>query len=162
MKYQHMLVDISAYRTYLWSLDLKARRVLEVGVGTGRLTQIILERHTRSILGYEIEPNMCTMIQSKIVTIIYQDFKEADLSFLRNSDYCIISNPPYGLLPYIREVIDTYEVKDCILMVPESKLSWFPDFQTVFTLNERAFMPITDPCTHHVIQKGFKRELKKR
>lgn len=161
---QHMLVTKGPYSDLLHSIQLCGRIVIEIGVGTGQLTKLILENNPEKIIGYEIDPNFSDSVSDSLkgvnllskLELIIADFLQADLSFV-NPTHCLISNPPYDLLKQIAPLVtgENSIFHDVILMVPEKKLGLFPDFKIAFTLNENDFDPPTKPGKHIVIIKGF-------
>lgn len=160
---QHMLVTKDPYRKLLNSIILDNRIVIEIGVGAGDLTKLVLESNPEKVIGYEIDPSFYTdttqdleWLSNSKLDLIIADFLQADLSFI-NSKHCLISNPPYDLLEEIALMVSGENSMFCdvILMVPRKKLDLFPDFKIAFTLHENDFVPPTKPGEHCVIIRGF-------
>lgn len=116
---QHMLVTKDSYRDLLKSLQLNNRVVIEIGVGTGDLTRLILEQNPAKIIGYEIDSNLRDTIIYPKLDLRIADFLQADLSFVQNKKYCLISNPPYDILEDIAPMVTGINsiFRDVILMV---------------------------------------------
>src|SRR3989344_4906149 len=132
---QHMLAATAGYRSLLESISLSGRIVLEFGIGTGVLTSLVLAQHPLKVIGYEIDPDLSRHIQHPNLTVETRDIKKVDYDTL-TTEHCIISNPPYSCLDYIKQnIIDKHQVRDCILMVSEKKRDLFPDFRTVLVLS---------------------------
>ena len=157
VRHSHMLKNTTQYSELLKSIRydrLKLTTILELGVGTGILTQLILKHTPYNVKGIEIEPH--ALLKTEQVELMICDMKTVNYSFLNDSVYGIISNPPYCCLEFIRKLIDKYNVKNVILMVPDSKLVLFPEFDIMFILNHRDFdPPASIDSQHFVIKKGF-------
>lgn len=148
----HILQNFVEYNKIL-SL-VKNRPVLELGVGTGALTQAIINAGAKWVSGYEILENIC-QVSDKKLCLHTNDFTKVDFSYLKYDDYCLVSNPPYSTLDFICGTILPL-VKDAIIMVPE----WREDemesirFKRVFDLHEDDFAPAAKG-THLVMRRGF-------
>lgn len=148
---QHFLISQNSYAKFLLSMPLQHQDILEIGVGNGELTNLILKCDPLSIKGYEIDSNLTPPNSSKL-ELVYQDITKTDFSFLNQKPYWLISNPPYSLIPYIKtEVIDTYQLKGFIMMVPEKHIRLFPNAQLALSFVHTDFTPPTKPIRHHVI-----------
>jgi 16S rRNA A1518/A1519 N6-dimethyltransferase RsmA/KsgA/DIM1 with predicted DNA glycosylase/AP lyase activity len=151
---QHMLANLEPHRTWLAGIDLAGRGVVEFGVGTGALTRLILERNPARIIGYEIDPDLCTVTDSRLELRI-GDLRTMDYAYLADPSWCVIANPPYDCLEFLaRNVLDCYGVADVLLMVSPKRLDLFPGYVEAFRLTGDAFTP---PSTgeHPVLQRGF-------
>lgn len=144
-KEQHYLIDTSTHERVL--PDLTGKDVLEVGVGHGELTELILRKNPRAIIGYEIAKGVCKIDDLRF-TLVEEDIRLSRRSF---NGYVLVSNPPYSLLPYIRHEINP---KEAILMVPSTALDMFPEYKTLASLPGTAFDP-PSKGTHHIIAKGL-------
>ncbi len=84
--------------------------------------------------------------------LAYQDILTADLSFLMSGEYYLISNPPYCILPEIKErIINQYSFKGIIMMVSEKYRPLFPDLENALTFSATDFDPPTKPINHYVL-----------
>ena len=144
------------YRSTLSSLGLEGRFVLEVGAGTGVLTQWILDCDPAFVVAYEILPGLCTLRDPRL-DLREQDFLQADLSFLEEKSYALVCNPPYALLPYLyHQVIQRYTLADVLIMSSRKKASLFEGFEEAFSLSGDCFNPPTSG-DHVVLRRGFPR-----
>src|SRR5882724_2372223 len=96
----HFVTDPSMFRMIMWPLVFSGHKILEIGVGHGELTNMILEKNPQSVVGYEIAKGRC-QLQDPRFTLIEDDITKVDLSAY--ADYGVVCNPPYSLLPFIRE-----------------------------------------------------------
>lgn len=71
------------------------------------------------------------------------------------SEFCLVSNPPYSLLDWISNEILPW-VHDALLLIPLRLREDYPDFSVVGRLDGRHFTPRSEG--HHLlIQRGFDR-----
>ncbi len=148
---QHFLKNAKSYQNLLLSKGLGSQKIIEIGVGQGELTTLIHACNPTLIKGYEIDKSLRPATLDKL-ELIYQDILTADLSFLTSGDYYLISNPPYCLLPEIKErIIDRYPFKGIIMMVSEKYRPLFPDLEIALTFTPENFDPPTKPTNHYVL-----------
>lgn len=151
----HLLRELAPHRRALASLGLAGRHILEVGAGAGDLTALILEQRPARVVAYEIVPGLCALRDPRL-DLREQDITAADLSFLRQQRFALIANPPYSLLPWLRErVIERYQIDDVLLMTSPKKAAQFPGYELLFTLDGGAFEPPAEG-QHQVIRRGFR------
>jgi 8-oxo-dGTP pyrophosphatase MutT (NUDIX family) len=155
---QHMLKSLGEYRAFLSRINLVGRVVVEVGVGTGALTVLILAWNPDLVIGYEIDRSLPCPVASPLFDLRTEDFASADLSYV-DARHCLIANPPYSLLTTIGSLVngDDRCFDDVILMVPEDRIHQFPGFRAEFTLSGGDFDP---PASgrHAVTRRGFSGE----
>jgi 16S rRNA A1518/A1519 N6-dimethyltransferase RsmA/KsgA/DIM1 with predicted DNA glycosylase/AP lyase activity len=152
-----MLRETEPFRRLLAVIDLTGKTVIEVGVGTGVLTRMILGRNPKLVLGFEIDPQICQVLDFRL-SLRIGDFRRVD-GLPTGDDVCLIAAPPYDLLKDLMPLIfgPPSRIADVILMVPSSRLPRFSDFKVEFDLSHTAFDPHTDPGRHYVIRRGFER-----
>jgi SAM-dependent methyltransferase len=166
-----MLQNTDAYRRLLGIV--RGRNVLELGVGTGMLTKLLLDAGAARVLGYEIDPALAARAAAlighgdrlgrlEIVRGDYTDPEELRTGRLREavfatSPWCLVANPAYSTLDYIqKEILPGFD--DAVLMVPErlasSSVMAEHGFQEAFVLDGADFDP---PATgkHVVLRSGF-------
>lgn len=154
---QHFLRDTAAVRRLLATVDLSGRTVVEIGVGTGVLTGLILERGPERVIGYEVDPGVCALADPRLDLRI-QDFRAADPRGFPEGT-CLISFPPYALIPELIQLVEGSDAPfaDAILMVRKRHLEALPSFHTALALPSHAFEPATEPGMHFVVRRGFRR-----
>jgi 16S rRNA A1518/A1519 N6-dimethyltransferase RsmA/KsgA/DIM1 with predicted DNA glycosylase/AP lyase activity len=159
---QHMLKDTSFHEAVLSRLDLKGRHVFEVGAGTGVLTKLILDRGP-VVTAWEIEPGLCKLTHPYLL-LVEKDFRGVRIAYSgvapgevvrSESKVCLISNPPYELLPFILAWIYANEIEDVLLMIPEKlRDELFSTFAVEATLPGTAFSP-ESKGNHLLVRRGF-------
>jgi len=131
-------------------IDLSGRRVLEIGAGRGAITELILERGAAHVTAFEIDPGLCALSHPRL-TLREEDAMKANLAF----DWdCLISVPPYQLLPFLASIVGA---RDYLLMIPEkpSAFELFPGAATELIFDGAAFDP-PSRGRHVVIQRGLR------
>ena len=163
---QHFLKDeMIADRIAATLDDFPSVPVLEVGPGTGMLTQFLLKRE-KDLTVVEIDRESVAYLQTHFPAlqgrILQQDFLRMNLSAYYNGEFCVIGNYPYNISSQIFfKVIDYRELIPCcsgmiqkevaerMVASPGSKAygilsvllqAWY-DVEFLFTVNEQAFIP---------------------
>lgn len=163
---QHFLKDREIAQRIADTLDGFAQLpILEVGPGTGMLTQFLLEKE-RELKVVEIDRESIAYLHENYPEvsphIIQHNFLKLDFSTVFPSDFCIIGNYPYNISSQIFfKVVDNRErIPCCSGMIqkevaermaasPGSKTygilsvllqTWY-DIEYLFTVNENAFNP---------------------
>jgi hypothetical protein len=149
---QHFMVNGGMHRLLLSSISLKSLSVLEIGVGHGELTEIILERNPVVVLGYEIEQGLCQFRHSRFFLV-----EDSILNLKKEAvkGWCIISNPPYSLLPWIKINLLPI-IHDVILLIPERERTAFEylGFTSYITIDGDSFNP-PSKGKHVLVKRGF-------
>ena len=163
---QHFLKDAEIAQRIAATLDNFATLpVLEVGPGTGMLTQFLLQKE-RDLTVVEIDRDSIAYLNEHFPLlkgrIIEEDFLRMDFSNHYNDSFCIIGNYPYNISSQIFfKVLDNKESVPCctgmiqkevaqrIVASPGSKTygilsvllqAWY-DVEYLFTVDEQAFIP---------------------
>lgn len=151
---QHFLKDTSQYKALLESLNLKDRCVVEVGIGHGELTKLILDAGAKSVTGFEVDASLWSEVWGDDrVTVRLQDFRDFN-NYKWFQDCALICNPPYDLLPQIFELISNARISDVILMIPDESIVENMGYAIEFVLTGDAFEP-PSKGKHYVVRKGF-------
>jgi 16S rRNA (adenine1518-N6/adenine1519-N6)-dimethyltransferase len=164
---QHFLKDTNIARKIAGSLTLKGYTdLLEIGSGTGVLTEFILKLGMRQICLVEIDSSAVEILKKKYdcqnSKIIHADFLSLDLGSLFPGKFAIIGNLPYNVSSQIFFKIIEYKEKvaEVICMVqkevaqrissPPGKrdygilsvlLQAYFNIEYLFTVNETVFVP---------------------
>lgn len=114
---QHFLTDATVAERIAQSLAaLDVRDVLEVGPGTGMLTQFLLRRADISLYAVEIDPEAAEYLLQRFPELAPRfarhDFLKMDLPQLLPGSFCLIGNFPYNISSQI--FFKVLEHKDCI------------------------------------------------
>ncbi len=165
---QHFLSDKNIARKIVGCLDVNTSIVLELGPGTGVLTQPLLELEPgiEKLVLVEIDKESVAYLNSNFndprLKIVEADFLKTDISDLTNDDFCLIGNFPYNIssqiffkvlenrnrIPQVVGMIQK-EVADRIAEKEGSKTygilsvllqTWY-DIEYCFTVNENVFIP---------------------
>lgn len=100
---QHFLRDLEVARRITESLQLTApTHVLEIGPGTGVLTQFLLQNTNVQLTAVELDTESVQYLQKRFPTLTVHeaDFLKVDLNALfENTDtkFCVIGNFPYNI-----------------------------------------------------------------
>lgn len=163
---QHFLKDKGIARRIAATLDqFPTLPVLEVGPGTGVLTEFLLE-NGRELTVVEIDRESVAYLKEHYPSlngkILEQDFLRMDLTHYFDVPFCIIGNYPYNISSQIFfKVLDNKdsvpccsgmiqkEVAERMVASPGSKAygilsvllqAWY-DIEYLFTVDEQAFIP---------------------
>lgn len=97
---QHFLTDQNIARDIVKALSFNESDVLEIGPGTGVLTEFLIKEKPDNLFLMEIDRESVAYLQGKYPQlqprILEQDFLRADLSFL-SKKFKIIGNFPYNI-----------------------------------------------------------------
>lgn len=114
---QHFLIDQNIAHKIVESLGSKVPDVLEIGPGTGVLTQYLLERQELNLHVIEIDRDSVAYLQEhfpQINNIWSEDFLKSDISQKFSGNFSIIGNFPYNISSQI-----FFRVLDMRNRVPE-------------------------------------------
>jgi len=163
---QHFLKETEIARRIAATLDeFSSLPILEVGPGTGMLTQFLLQSES-DLTVVEIDRESIAYLNEHFPAlkgrIIEEDFLRMDLSKLYSGSFCIIGNYPYNISSQIFfKVLDNKESVPCcagmiqkevaerMVASPGSKTygilsvllqAWY-DVEYLFTVDEQAFIP---------------------
>ncbi|MDR0332520.1 MAG: 16S rRNA (adenine(1518)-N(6)/adenine(1519)-N(6))-dimethyltransferase RsmA [Dysgonamonadaceae bacterium] len=163
---QHFLKEEEIARRIAAMLDsFPSLPVLEVGPGTGMLTQFLLQNN-RDLTVVEIDRESIAYLNQHFPElegrIIQQDFLKIDFAKLYSGEFCVIGNYPYNISSQIFfKVLDSKnsipcctgmiqkEVAERMAAQPGSKTygilsvlmqAWY-NIEYLFTVDENAFIP---------------------
>ena len=163
---QHFLKDKEIAREVAATLDVVPQLpVLEVGPGTGMLTQFLLEKE-RDLTVVEIDHESVDYLNEHYPQlrgkILQQDFLRMDFTTYFDSSFCVTGNYPYNISSQIFfKVLDNKERIPCctgmiqkevaerLVATPGNKTygilsvllqAWY-DIKYLFTVDEHAFIP---------------------
>jgi len=164
---QHFLTDLSIAERIAHSLTATATRsVLEVGAGTGVLTQFLLKRSDIDLYAAEVDGEAVEYLKLHFPELtprlMFGDFLRMNLSNIFSEKFCVIGNFPYNIssqiffkvLDYKNSVPEVVcmlqkEVAERLAEKPGSKtygilsvlLQAYYDIEYLFTVNENVFSP---------------------
>jgi len=163
---QHFLKDTSIARKIVDALGTCTLPVLEVGPGTGVLTQFLIERPGTDLRAVEIDSESITYLRSHFPELqnrlVQADFLQLDLNTFFRSPFAVIGNFPYHISSQIffkildhRDMVPLVvgmvqkEVAERMATLPGSKTygilsvllqAWY-DIEYLFTVPEHLFLP---------------------
>lgn len=150
---QYFTADMTAVLAALGRIALAGRRVLEIGAGRGALTRAILAKSPSSLIAFEIEAGLCPVRDPRLV-LREEAFPPAG-GIVEGWD-CLVSIPPYSVLPEIFRLLEASSVRDALLMVPPKFVGRLgvSGFEVVAEMPGSAFSPPSEGV-HCLIQRGF-------
>ena len=160
---QHFLTDLSIAQRIAETIE--SGRVLEIGPGTGVLTQYLLKNPNIDLTAIELDRESVAYLREWYpeLHLIEWDFLKLDLNALYpEGDFCVIGNYPYNISSQIFFKVLEYkdripvcsgmiqkEVAERIASKPGKKaygilsvlLQAYYDIEYLFTVNENVFNP---------------------
>jgi dimethyladenosine transferase len=163
---QHFLKDLSIAQRIASSISPeKPTHVLEIGPGTGVLTQFLLQNPLMQLTAIEIDSESVVYLQEHFpeLSLIEGDFLNYDINLLFGGEpFCIIGNFPYNIssqiffkaleykdrIPVIAGMLQK-EVAERLASPPGNKqygilsvfLQAYYDIEYLFTVSEHVFDP---------------------
>ncbi|MCD4696132.1 MAG: 16S rRNA (adenine(1518)-N(6)/adenine(1519)-N(6))-dimethyltransferase RsmA [Bacteroidales bacterium] len=163
---QHFLTDKNIAQKIVSFIQDNTVNLLEIGPGTGILTQYLLEKKIPNYYQIEIDRESVDYLKQNFPqiqnTIFEGDFLRFDMTTIFNTPFSVIGNFPYNISSQIlfrmleyrhlaNEVIGMFqkEVAERIASPPGNKkygilsvlLKAFFDIEILFTVNENVFTP---------------------
>jgi 16S rRNA (adenine1518-N6/adenine1519-N6)-dimethyltransferase len=164
---QHFLTDLNIAGKIVESLSPGTRNVLEIGPGTGVLTQFMLDMEELNLVAIDVDHESVDYLKQHFPDhadrFIYGDFLKADIKkYFSNEPFSVIGNFPYNISTQILfvvldhrdlipEVVGMFqkEVAERIAAPPGSKtygimsvlLQAFYSIDYLFTVHEHVFNP---------------------
>ena len=97
---QNFLIDQNIIDKIVNIIELKNRNILEIGPGTGNLTEGILKKNPKKILAVEKDVNLTNLIKKKFknkVDVINEDILKLDENSLSDRTLTVFGNLPYNI-----------------------------------------------------------------
>jgi 16S rRNA (adenine1518-N6/adenine1519-N6)-dimethyltransferase len=163
---QHFLKDKNLASKIVESLSNNTKNLLEIGAGTGILTDMILQKHIDNFKIVEIDEESVDFLLQKYPQIeeqiISADFLKLDMQEVFKANYSIIGNFPYNISSQIlfkvweernrvEEVVGMFqkEVAERVASKPGSKvygilsvlLQSYYNIEYLFSVSENVFNP---------------------
>ena len=104
---QHLLISPGVIAKIVDSLDIKEDDIIvEIGVGTGQLTEEILKRNPKKVYGIEIDQTVYPIIEERFkdfknFVLVKEDFFDVDLRRLTEEKIKLTGNLPYNIASHI-------------------------------------------------------------
>ena len=97
---QNFLIDKNIIDKIVNILELKDKNILEIGPGTGNLTEGILKKSPKKILAIEKDDNLVKLLKEKFddkIEIINKDILKIDENSLSDQTLTVFGNLPYNI-----------------------------------------------------------------
>ncbi len=97
---QNFLIDQNIIKKITDTVSIKENNILEIGPGTGNLTEIILEKKPKTFLVVEKDEYLAGTLRNKFkdkIKIINKDILDIDEKFLNNEVLTVFGNLPYNI-----------------------------------------------------------------
>jgi 16S rRNA (adenine1518-N6/adenine1519-N6)-dimethyltransferase len=97
---QNFLIDQNIIKKITKIINIKNKRILEIGPGTGNLTNEILENDPSGVLVIEKDSNLIKLLKDKFnskIQIINKDILEVEEKTLSNKTLTVFGNLPYNI-----------------------------------------------------------------
>ena len=121
---QNFLVDDNVLRKIVNCIDIKNKTILEVGPGTGNLTNYILDRNPKTVFVIEKDNELAEKLRNDYgdqINIINEDILKVNENLLFNEKVIVFGNLPYNisteiLSKWILSLEDNFWFEALILM----------------------------------------------
>ena len=97
---QNFLIDPKIISKIVNILELKNRNILEIGPGTGNLTEGILRENPKKVLVIEKDNNLTNLLKEKFknkIDIVNKDILKIDENLLSEQTLTVFGNLPYNI-----------------------------------------------------------------
>ncbi|WP_440635249.1 16S rRNA (adenine(1518)-N(6)/adenine(1519)-N(6))-dimethyltransferase RsmA [Candidatus Pelagibacter sp. HIMB1746] len=97
---QNFLVDTNILQTIVNSININNKTILEIGPGTGNLTNFILNKNPKEVFVIEKDDELATNLRNKFtnkLNIINDDVLNVDESSLFKEKVIVFGNLPYNI-----------------------------------------------------------------
>lgn len=157
---RHLTDNTEHFQRVLDGLDLSGMNIIEIGYGTGYLTEIIMQQDIAYYRGYDITAPSPDEMPDGVLDhprsdFLIRDFREDDFSFMNDGEWAVLSNPPYFLIPEIkRKIIAPQNFAGLVLITSQARAK---DFVGATVESVQDGMDFDPPATglHFVISDGF-------
>lgn len=133
-------------RKVLSNFDFLEKSILELGSGKGDLTEEILIRNPKEIIGVEIDSKLKNKVsKSNKFVLLNKDITNLDFALF--DSFICVSAPPYSLIENIYLNLNKMKY---ILVVSEKYFKYFDDFKIIGELEADMFIP-NSKKRHYII-----------
>lgn len=153
---RYLTVNQVPFARVVETLDLTGLTVLDMGCGTGLLTESILARNPAKVIAWDLDTSgMPERLKTHPkVELRQKDFTTEDYSFLLKTPYAIVSNPPYVQFPFIRGLIEAIPPAGVLVITSDLGVRNYPKYEVMARLWGEDFCPVPRG-DHYVLLGGF-------
>ena len=97
---QNFLTDKNVISKIISVTEIKGKNILEIGPGTGNLTEIIISKKPNKLFVIEKDIHLCKILYEKFknkITIFNEDILKFNLERFNNNDFTVFGNLPYNI-----------------------------------------------------------------
>ncbi len=97
---QNFLIDNAIINKITNIIDIKDKNVLEIGPGTGNLTNAILKKSPKKLIVIEKDTNLANLLYNKLgskIQIINKDILTIDENYINDKKLIVFGNLPYNI-----------------------------------------------------------------
>ena len=97
---QNFLIDKNIIDKIISVTEIEGKNILEIGPGTGNLTEIITRKKPNKLFVIEKDSHLCEMLYEKFktkITIFNEDILKFDLYKFKNDNFSVFGNLPYNI-----------------------------------------------------------------
>ncbi len=97
---QNFLIDGNIIEKIVNTVDIKDKTILEIGPGTGNLTNVILKKKPKKIYVVEKDNNLASLLERNFknqITIINNDVLKLDENLISKEQLIVFGNLPYNI-----------------------------------------------------------------
>ena len=97
---QNFLIDRNIIDIIVDTVDIKDKKVLEVGPGTGNLTKALLERKPKELFVIEKDKDLASLLKTEFknkINVINDDILNINENIISNEKLIVFGNLPYNI-----------------------------------------------------------------
>ena len=97
---QNFLIDKNVISKIVSATEIEDKNIIEIGPGTGNLTEIILRKKPNKLFVIEKDTHLCEILYEKFknkITILNEDILQFNLERFKNNDFTVFGNLPYNI-----------------------------------------------------------------
>ena len=97
---QNFLIDKNVISKIVSASEIEGKNILEIGPGTGNLTEIIISKKPNKLFVIEKDIRLCKILYEKFknkITIFNEDILKFNLERFKNNNYTVFGNLPYNI-----------------------------------------------------------------
>ena len=97
---QNFLIDKNVIFKIVSATEIEGKNIIEIGPGTGNLTEIILSKKPNKLFVIEKDIHLCEILHEKFknkLTIFNEDILKFNLERFKNNNFIVFGNLPYNI-----------------------------------------------------------------